>query len=588
MTSPSQPFGESRDFRDFLDRPPGWDEDYFSFNDPPRRRNAICYGLPWGIPEARLPGPLASGEVSRSAVHHFALGAATENCQQQAVTESETGSAQRDVHQALDFDSDTEQAHTDLSDEGHWVSQGHQVVLEPNLTPTNEDATSNAPTSVKAKSKCEEPFKAHKAISQHTELTIIDLITNLSTHNLQITGRQDCPCEVDRWYRQRRRENACCCLCHLGEGVEASSSWRNRSYTDECEVYVEWIEERAQYDAMPCDCLYIDDDNDSGGEEGLGSSYDNLFLDDDDVDSLSELSGSDGEDHDNGDDLKFTRSSKAGPSGASGWRQSFRTPQMPESKLPGAYGAEARKVEALRHANASVSQAATPPEIVNGSADGKANESATSSSVLPVARAQTRHQAHRILQADQAEQNTPVSDYVSAARSDARHAKVSTNPDKVDSAALPVPVIPCHQRMINFISTCIAATATVLVTIGKEVNEAVLESESRLRESLIRTRREQRQAMQDAIKAAALAKAVARGYSTTVSQAEDETPTTPTSTNDELEGHEELDDFLLWLATLEVYIILVFLITNLVEIILVLLVMTVVASWDALRPSGSL
>jgi hypothetical protein len=309
----------------------------------------------------------------------------------------------------------------------------------------------------------------------------------------------------------------------------------------------------------------------------LGSSYDELGLDD--VDSWSELSDGDGEHHDNDHDPKFDCSSKAGPSGTSGWGASVPNHQMPESNLPGASGAEAKQAGVPPHDNPIVDQAPTPCEVANG----KANESATSSGVLPAdqAQAQAQHQAH------QPEQNIPMSDYVSAAPSEARPPAVPTKTVKVNSAPLPAPVISRHQRMINFISSCTAATAAVLSSTGKAVNEVILESESRVRQYLIIRRREQRQAVQDAIKAAAIAKAVARGYSIIISQEEEETPTASTSTNNELDGLSDFDDLLLWFLTLEVYMILVFLVISIVEIILTLLLLAVVVSWDARFSSGS-
>lgn len=580
------------EIREFLVWPTGFDDSYSSSSGF-RRRTAICAGKPWEThgprPRAvsldnfglRTSSPFASEDIIVYAVGRHNLRIAAESRQQQAVPESHTGSTPRDVTQALGSDANPKEDHSDAWDEGAWVSQGHQAVLEPSLTPTNQNATTNAPISPKGKENRKEPFKADQSLSQPiAQLTIDDLITNLCNHDLQITGYSDCPCEVDRWSRQRRRENACCCLCHLGEGVRSAPSWRNRSYTHYCEVYVEWLEIRDRYDSMPCKCLFVDGEyvgdfgghHDSDEDEGLGCSYDDLSWDD--VASWVE-SESDGESQGDIDHQDFDRAFKVDPFRTSDLPNPFSGDRVAESTLTEDHIAEETGVEVLQDTNTIVSQVATTPEVANGDT----NESATSSVVSPSADTQNQTEAH----AHQVDQNTLVSGYVSGPLSIAWYAVVATITDKVVSAALPALVVSLFRRGFNFIFSCVVALAAMPSSIAKKIDDLVLKFEYRLRLGLLKWRRWRKISKQVAIKVAVLDKAITRGYSTVAALQEDYvTFTDAVETTEEIQELSDIDELILWWALLSMYSVLLVSFVAIVEVILNFLGLEVGASGKAL------
>lgn len=617
----------SVEVREILHRACGCAEcqDHARLHGPVQRRNAICEGMNGSspVPRARL-AHIPANEIF-DIQHAGSL----------AAKEGRSSVIQTEIGKAPSFASQTEEDHANISDEGHWMSQGHyqsEIVPEPkgiNPSPkASEPATSYATASAnsRAKRKYEGQLDAElaraikadldRAISEASKLTLDDLINNLSTHDLAVTKLYmpdpTCPCELDRWFRKRQSELMCCCLCHLGEDGETGPSWRNRSNAHDCDIYVEWIARRAKYDhSKPCYCQPVPKENNvRAHDEDDEDSSDNYSSTGENENEHDE----DDEDEDDSDDsgVSFgpTRRPQPRPSARQMWREwleDWRRGERTFTDIQDAYlhFQRARGIVTRFPSRIRLSDNHLPIFHFRQEQDASASVSDASHRIDPtMTQAQTSLPAVKARDDDEFSKKSQqfanedddrvitecygtssdhdaadgsVTDHNSEPSSDSEDSEsyLANITDKTQPANPPAWSKSLPRRMAKFIFAQPVSLFEVVLSAVNAFNKVIVNSEFRLCKYLISRRQNHQPAVQDAIKAVALAQATTRRDSSIVSDIEDEESDTADVSG--IDAIQTADDFgeltaaeklLLFFLTLEVYMAVTFFIIAILDTML--------------------
>jgi len=326
---------------------------------------------------------------------------------------------------------------------------------------------------------------------------------------------------------------------------------------------------------MPCKCLLGDGDyigvfgthHDGGKAAGSWSSH--VDFSSDGIASRVG-SGNDPECQDDTNSRGFKHTSEGVPSRIAASAHPFPVDDVPEFMLSEDQIAEEMGMETLQHSSPVVSRAATPPEPANGDA----NESASSSVVIPT----TNAHAHQI------NRNNLVSGYVLWPLSVAWNNARTTMAPKIVPVILPHPVVSVLLQGFEFAFSCLHDPSAMPSRIGNKINEAILACEYQLRLRLLEWKHQRKISKEKASKKAALDKAIAHEYSTAAALREEYLAFINASeTSKEVQELTDLDELILWIFLLQIYTALLVSFVTTLAIILTSLESGVAAPSEAIR-----